>query len=261
MTPAGQLDLSGVLPSILANVLALEGNHEQYERLCAAVTAGSESRSAWEKNAVAYFCAQTPNPVFDAHAEHLVSYAEGYAAANREPWDLFWAALVNYRANHRERASSLLDEAKWNTHDRPLQALLAHHAGNAAAAQQFLDEGLAVATAYVESSQQHDRADFNAQPFYWWYDWATFLALLTEAEQTIRGQTTQSVGLKQRCEAIMAQKWAESPETALFDQAMLFASRDGAGQVKYGQPYLVPRQTPSCTEPVRRSRGRFQQGV
>ncbi len=37
----------------------------------------------------------------------------------------------------------------------------------------------------------------------------------------------------------MAQKWAESPETASFDQAMLFASRDGTQQVKYGQPYLA----------------------
>ncbi len=235
---ADQLDLS-VLPYLLPNVLALEGDHERYERLCAAVTAGSESRHASTKIAVAYFCAQTPNPVFDAHAEQLVSYAEEYAAANREPWALFWAALVNYRANHRERASSLLDDAKWNSQDRLLRALLAHHAGDAAAAQQFLDEGLAVATAYVESSQQHDRADFDAQPFVWWYDWATFLTLLTEAEQTIRGETTQSNGVKQRYEAMMAQKWAESPETAAFDHVMLFASRDGAQQVKYGQPYLA----------------------
>ena len=54
---ADQLDLS-VLPYLLANVLALEGDHEQYERLCAAVTAGSESRPASTKDAVAYFCAK-----------------------------------------------------------------------------------------------------------------------------------------------------------------------------------------------------------
>ena len=63
---------------------------------------------------------------------------------------MLWAALVNYRANRVARTLSLLDEADWNTQDRPLRALLAHHAGNAAAAQQFLDEGLAVATAYEE---------------------------------------------------------------------------------------------------------------
>ncbi len=240
LTPADQLDLSGVLPSILANVLALEGNHEQHERLCAALIAWAEPQPASTRHAVAYFCAQTQNHVFDAYAELLVAYADEYAAANREQWVLLYTALVNYRAGRYERASTLLNEANWNTHDLPLRAMLAHQSGKRELAQKTLDEALAAGEVDESFLKEHNRTEFyGKQHFCWWYDWATFVTLLTEAEQTIRGQTTQSDGLKQRCEAIMAQKWAESPETAPFDQAMLFASRDGAGQVKYGQPYLA----------------------
>jgi tetratricopeptide (TPR) repeat protein/WD40 repeat protein len=237
---AEQSDLSGVLPSILVNVLALEDNGEQYQRLCASLITWAEPQAASTKHAVAYFCAQTPNPVFDAHADQLVSYAEEYAASNHEQWALLYTALVNYRAGRCERVLSLLNEAKWKIHDLPLRAMLAHQSGDRELAQKTLDEALAAGEVDESYLKEHNRSEFyGKQHFCWWYDWATFLTLLTEAEKTIRGETTQSVSLKLRCEAVTAQKWAESPETVAFDQAMLFASRDDAGQLKYGQPYLA----------------------
>src|SRR5262249_19695693 len=45
--------------------------------------------------------------------------------------------------------------------------------------------------------------------------------------------------LRARCGVIAKAKWAASPETAAFDQALLFGSIDGAAMPKFPQPYLA----------------------
>src|SRR5262249_47330214 len=150
----------------------------------------------------AYYCSQRPNGVFDKHAKTLVAYAEECLSQDQSAWVLSYCALVHFRAGNRERSLALLEQSSYKSYEPPLQALLAHQAGDAPMARKFLQGALAVAAQYEASRQTHSRSAFHGKNhFDTWYEWASFLTLLREAEHAILGETIESDALRARCEA------------------------------------------------------------
>jgi tetratricopeptide (TPR) repeat protein len=234
-----QLGAAGVLPTSLVMVLAVEQADESYERTCTELVGRVEMQSVFSKHLVAYFCAQRPNAIFQKHSDRLIAYTDDFLTADSEFWALNYAALVNYRAGRIEQSLALLNRSTLSEHMLPLRALLAHQENDGPLSEKYLDDSVALATANVDAFERQDRSSFDTHLFWWWYDWATYLTLLREAEQAIKNESPRTTALKQRSERTMAQQWTASPETAAFDHAMLFGSRDGDGKVKFHQPYLA----------------------
>ena len=221
-------------------LVALLGTDEEFAQACRSFLAQAQSGDISARFIAAYFCAHRPNPVFDEHAAALAGYADEYLAQQQADWALIYAALVHYRAENIDRLLQLLSQRQLGVYTLPLQALLAHQAGDQPVAAKLLDESFAIAAEYGESLAAHNRDEFHGKKhFVWWYDFAAYLTTLREAEQTIRGETTGADAIRVRCESAATQKWGDSPETIAFDQAILFGSVDGAGQAKFPQPYLA----------------------
>jgi tetratricopeptide (TPR) repeat protein len=226
--------LTSIVPFWYATILAAEAEHvPSYERICAELVQ-IPNPDLLQKFVIPFACAQRPNASFDMHAERLVSHVEEFAAARAEPWTQLAAALVNYRAGKYDRARELLELSGWQPNVLPLQSLLQHQAGDAAAAAESLSQALKAGAEYESELHTSDRSDFQGHnKFQWWYDWAEYLILLLEAEQTIRGDSSESRALKLKAEETLAQRWTSSPELAAFDHAVLFSSIGPNGEPKY----------------------------
>jgi len=215
---------SGIFRWRLAKLLASEpGCVHEYERICTEMV-DIPNPNLLEKYAFPNICAQRPNPAFDEHAQRLVSYAEEHLEATGEPWVLLDVALVNYRAGNYERAASLLAEMEWRAR-LPLQALLDQGLGHSESAATSLREAFAAGEEYAKLADSWNRpTPLPGGAFPWYYQWAEFLNLLTEAEQTIRGTTTASDELKHTVEETMADKWTADPQLAAYDHAILYTA-------------------------------------
>ncbi len=235
---------SGLVEWKLASVLAMHDEDcELYTLHCTTVLARMAlvETQDWRKFQISWVCSQRPNQQFDEHAEQLVSFAELFADTNPATWTRLNAALVNYRAGHHERAQSLLTQADLvHPLSFPLQALLLYETGDASTANESLEAAQRTATEQVELMTAYDRSDFTGPTWAcWWYDWASYLNLLTEAEQTIRGDSTSAAQLMAVSDSTMEQLWTESPELAAFDHAVLFTARGSDGLLKFPQPLLA----------------------
>jgi serine/threonine protein kinase/tetratricopeptide (TPR) repeat protein len=240
MTAADRDEPFGATPYTLRELVALLGTDEQCTENCRALLAGAQRVDSASKFTAAYICAHRPNPVFDQHAATLVTYVDDLLLERQDDWSRAFGALVHYRAGNDERARTLLDQSNAPQYRLHLDPLLAHRAGDEAAARRLLDDAFKAGAAYEASLTEADRSAFAGKShFPWWYDWITFLTVLREAEQAICGATTQSDALRMRCEAIATAEWTQSPETAVFDHAVLFGSIDGSAQTTFPQPYLA----------------------
>ena len=232
--------LTSKVTFLYATVLASEPDHlSTYERICGELVQITNP-DLYQKYVIPFACAQRPNASFDMHAERLVSHVEEFAAARPEPWTRLTAALVNYRAGKHDRARELIALSGWHPHVLPLQSLLQHQAGDAAAAAESLAQALKVGAEYEVALRTSDRSDFQGvNQFWWWYDWAAYVTLLLEAEQTIRGDSNESRALKLQAEETLAQRWTSSPELSAFDHAVLFGSIGPSGETKYPATLLA----------------------
>jgi tetratricopeptide (TPR) repeat protein len=234
----------GFVPWSLTPVLTTHnGPQDRYRLECEAALArlAEAEQQTWLKFRISYVCSQRANPLFDEHAERLASLAEEFAAKTPDTWTRLNAALVNYRAGRFERAQSLLTPSDLSHPlTLPLQALLRHKLGDADAAADSLEAAFSAAAEIEENTESADRSDFPAWGWAcWWYEWGPFVHLLAEAEQAIRGVTTATDELTAATEKAAAQRWTTSPETAVYDQAVLFTARGAGGLLKYPEPLLA----------------------
>jgi tetratricopeptide (TPR) repeat protein len=238
MTAADREDQSDAVLA-LGELTVMLGTDQEYSEASRALLARARRENTTMQLVIAYYCAHRPNPVFTENAATLVAYVDRCLSQQPADWTQNYGALVHYRAGNFERSRALLDRSQSNGNELPLQALLAHQNGNSPAARTFLEEALKLAAEHETSLEQHNRSAFLNSRFVWWLEWAGFLTMLREAEQTIRGETTQSDALCAHSEAIAKTKWAMSPEMADFDHAILFGSIDSAGLPKFPQPFLA----------------------
>jgi serine/threonine protein kinase/tetratricopeptide (TPR) repeat protein len=217
----------------LAHALALEPEPDLYLEFCQSLLTG--------KSMGGTACALLPNPLFDEHKDDLIKSAESAFADSKLGWVAFNAALIHYRAGNMKEAAAFLALAPGNEKSGTvaLRALIAHRSEDAAAARQLLDRSLRDGETELAALRSSHRSPPGSGISPWWYDWASQLTLLREAEQTIRGQSTESDALISRSEELLADKWTHDQETLAFDHALIFQSLSHYSERKYPHYFLL----------------------